>query len=322
MLKNLSTYTPTICAGILGILSSAVYFALDIHYASDVLVGVLYTTVILFGLLARSRRVVLGFAGTSTVLLILAWFLNPPADSGTVGLVNRVLALFVIWAIAGMAYHYLSAQRELEAALRHLAESDPLTQILNRVGIMSELGRRFAEFERYGSIFSVLMIDIDHFKRINDRFGHLAGDQVLRRIANIVRSALREVDRVGRYGGEEFLVVLPGTGLDSAINTAERIRLAIEQIPVRIERERVQVTVSIGAASVEPVRPRSLEAMIEAADRAMYEAKRSGRNRVVPAPRAADARESSAPPSASNAAAGGSVARLAALRRRDERSHP
>ena len=241
--------------------------------------------VVLFGLLARARRMVLAFACTSTVLLILGWTLNPSLDADPVGLINRGLALFVIWAIAGMAYHYLNAQHELEAALRHLAESDPLTQILNRVGIMTELSRRFAEFQRYGSVFSVLMVDVDHFKQVNDRLGHLAGDQVLRRVAGIVRSALREVDSVGRYGGEEFLVVLPGTRLDSAVNTAERIRVAIEQIPIRVDREQVRVTVSIGAMSAEPGGPDTVDQLIGGADRAMYEAKHSGRNRVIPPPK-------------------------------------
>lgn len=287
MLKSLSTNAATICAIVLGVISSAVYFALDVHYTPDVLVGVLYTTVVLFGLLARARRMVLAFACTSTVLIVLGWALNPVTDDSAVGLINRALAMFVIWAIAGMAYHYLNAQHELEAALRHLAESDPLTQILNRVGIMTELGRRFAECKRYGSPFSVLMIDVDHFKQINDRLGHLAGDQVLRRVAGIVRSALREVDSVGRYGGEEFLVVLPGTRLDSAVNTAERIRLAIEQIPIRIERDLVRVTVSIGAMSAGQDGPASVDELIDGADRAMYEAKHSGRNRVVPPPKPA-----------------------------------
>ncbi len=285
MLRYLSFNTATICAVVLGIISSGVYFALDVHYTPDVLVGVLYTTVVLFGLLARARRMVLAFASTSTVLIVLGWLLNPVVDSSSaVGFINRGLALFVIWAIAGMAYHYLNAQHELEAALRHLAESDPLTQILNRVGIMTELGRRFAEFQRYGSLFSVLMIDVDHFKQINDRCGHLAGDQVLRRVAGIVRSALREVDSVGRYGGEEFLVVLPGTRLDSAVNTAERIRIALEQIPIRVEREQVRVTVSIGAATATLDGPKTADALIDGADRAMYEAKHGGRNRVIPPP--------------------------------------
>lgn len=285
MLKSLSTNAATICALALGVLSSGVYFALDVHYTPEVIVSVLYATVVLFGLRARARRMVLAFACTSTLLIALGWMLNPALDETAVGLINRALALFVIWAIAGMAYHYLNVQQELEAALRHLAESDPLTQILNRVGIMTEMGRRYAEFQRYGSVFSVLMVDVDHFKAINDRLGHLAGDHVLRRIAGIIRSALREVDSVGRYGGEEFLVVLPGTRLDSAVNTAERIRLAIEQIPIRVEREQIRVTVSIGAMAAAPGGPANLEALIDGADRAMYDAKHSGRNRVMPPPR-------------------------------------
>jgi diguanylate cyclase (GGDEF)-like protein len=273
------------CALALGIASSAVYFLLDVSLAPQMTVGVLYATVVLFGLLARARSLVLGFACSSTILIALGWALDPVLDQSVAGVVNRGLAVFVIWAIACMAWHYLSAQQELEEALRALAESDPLTEIMNRAGITAELSRRCAEFQRYGSMFAVLMVDVDRFKSINDSLGHLAGDHVLRRVANIIRSALREVDSVGRYGGEEFIVVLPETRLDSAINTAERIRLAIEQVPVRVDRELLKVTVSIGVSAATPGAHSSAEALIEAADRAMYAAKRGGRNRVMPPPR-------------------------------------
>lgn len=285
MLKFSSKNAPVVSALALGVLSSTIYFLLDIHYAPDVLTSVLYATVVLFGLLARRRRIVLGFACTSTVLIVLGWVLNTQADGTATGLINRGLATFVIWAIAGMAYHYLQVQHALESALRHLAESDPLTQILNRVGILGELQRRYAAYQRYGSVFGLLMIDVDHFKGINDRLGHLAGDHVLRRVAGIIRSALREVDSVGRYGGEEFLVILPESRLDNAVNTAERIRLAIEQVPIRVDRELVQVTVSIGAVALTSAEHAGVESLIGAADAAMYEAKRSGRNRVIPPPR-------------------------------------
>jgi len=285
MLKKSALNGAMACAMVLGITSSAVYFLLDVSLAPQMTVGVLYTTVVLFGLLARARSLVLGFACSSTVLIALGWALNPVLDQSLAGGVNRSLAVFVIWSVAGMAWHYLNVQHELEEALRALAESDPLTQIMNRAGITAELNRRYAEFQRYGSMFAVLMVDVDHFKSINDRLGHLAGDHVLRRVANIIRSALREVDSVGRYGGEEFIVVLPETGLDSAINTAERIRLAIEQVPVRVERELVKVTVSIGVSAAAPGGHTSAEGLIEAADREMYEAKRGGRNRVMPPPR-------------------------------------
>ena len=275
------------CALVLGITSSAVYFVLDVSLAPQMSFGVLYATVVLFGLLARARSVVLGYACSSTLLIALGWALNPVLDHSVAGVVNRCLAVFVIWAIACMAWHYLNAQEELEEALRALAESDPLTEIMNRAGITAELSRRCAEFQRYGSVFALLLVDVDRFKSINDSLGHLAGDHVLRRVAHILRSALREVDRVGRYGGEEFIVVLPESRLDSAINTAERIRIAIEQVPIRVDRELLKVTVSIGVAAATPGNHCSAEALIEAADRQMYEAKRSGRNRVMPPPRSA-----------------------------------
>lgn len=287
MLKNLAVDGTTLSALVLGIASSAIYFLLDLSYSPEIMLGVLYATVVLFGLLARARSVVLGFALSSTLLIVLGWMLHPGGDPGAAATVNRGLALFAIWAIAGMAWHNLDAQRRLEAALRELAESDPLTRIMNRAGITAELARRCAEFQRYGTAFAVLVVDVDHFKAVNDRHGHLGGDQVLRRIAEIMRSALREVDSVGRYGGEEFVVVLPGTGLESALSTAERIRLAIEQIPIRHGREQLRVTVSIGASAAAPGCPASVEHLFEAADRAMYQAKQAGRNRVMPRPQAA-----------------------------------
>jgi diguanylate cyclase (GGDEF)-like protein len=285
MLAGIAMNGAMACALVLGIGSSAVYFLLDVSLPPQMSFGVLYATVVLFGLLARARSVVLGYACSSTLLIALGWVLNPVLDHSIAGMVNRGLSLFVIWAIACMAWHYLHAQQELEEALRALAESDPLTEIMNRAGITAELGRRCGEFQRYGSAFAVLLVDIDRFKSINDSLGHLAGDQVLRRVANIIRSALREIDSVGRYGGEEFIVVLPGTRLDSAINTAERIRLAIEQVPVRVDRALLKVTVSIGVAAAAPGEHCGAEALIEAADRQMYGAKRGGRNRVMPAPR-------------------------------------
>jgi diguanylate cyclase (GGDEF)-like protein len=284
MLKPLALDGATLCALLLGLASSAIYFLLDVRYAPDIMLGVLYSTVVLFGLLARARSVVLGFALSSTLLIGLAWLVHPVADQGAASAINRGLALFAIWAIAGMAWHYLGTQRELEDALRELAESDPLTRIMNRAGITAELARRCAEFQRYGTVFAVLLVDVDHFKAVNDRIGHLGGDHVLRRVAEIMRSALREVDSVGRYGGEEFVVVLPGTVLESAVSTAERIRLAIEQVPVRYERELLKVTVSIGVTAAIPGSPASVEQLFEAADRAMYEAKHAGRNRVMPPP--------------------------------------
>jgi diguanylate cyclase (GGDEF)-like protein len=125
------------------------------------------------------------------------------------------------------------------------------------------------------------MIDIDHFKTINDRHGHLAGDAVLMQLAQIFREALRSIDIAGRYGGEEFLVILGQTGIRKAVMTAERIRSAVEQHEFIHQNLRLHVTISAGVAEITPADD-SEKSLIGRADHALYKAKGAGRNRVVP----------------------------------------
>ena len=125
------------------------------------------------------------------------------------------------------------------------------------------------------------MLDIDHFKKANDEHGHLAGDAVLREVAHLLRGALRTVDSVGRYGGEEFLVLLPQTPPDEARRTGERIRQQIGDHVFRVGTRELRVTVSVGVATWESGSPQSAEALIREADQALYRAKEAGRNRVA-----------------------------------------
>jgi diguanylate cyclase (GGDEF)-like protein len=129
------------------------------------------------------------------------------------------------------------------------------------------------------------MIDVDHFKQLNDTYGHLAGDQALRAIAARLRDNLRENDIIGRFGGEEFVVLLPETGLEQALHVAERLRAAIGAQPVPTDEGEVSVSVSIGVASCESARqPLSVEQLLKRADDALYVAKRRGRNQIKVAP--------------------------------------
>jgi diguanylate cyclase (GGDEF)-like protein len=123
------------------------------------------------------------------------------------------------------------------------------------------------------------MVDVDHFKRVNDRYGHLAGDEVLRAIAGTLANSTRSYDQVGRYGGEEFLVVLPGAALKSALGIAERIRLHIEHLTIAFGSAALKLSISIGASSSSESLS-SAAALIQQADQALYLAKRAGRNRV------------------------------------------
>jgi len=173
----------------------------------------------------------------------------------------------------------LRGRREIETALisaRLAVKHDHLTGVLNRVGIEDALTREFARYLRSQEDFSVLMIDIDHFKSINDTHGHLMGDEVLKQLSERMASMLRLEDVLGRFGGEEFLVVAPRCGLKDAAILGERIRNEVAKLP--LVRDFV-VTVSIGIASSE-LTPRDTTALVQEADKAMYRAKQSGRNRV------------------------------------------
>jgi diguanylate cyclase (GGDEF)-like protein len=178
--------------------------------------------------------------------------------------------------------------RERNRELHELSITDSLTGLYNRKHLMEVLTNEVARAERYQRPLALLMIDIDHFKVYNDTSGHLAGDEVLRTIGAIFRGSIRGSDCAGRYGGEEFLIILPETAADEAGRVADRIRsrLAEEDFPARSQT--VKITMSGGIASF-PSHGRSPESLLRSADAALYRAKEGGRNRVVPAASEAEA---------------------------------
>jgi diguanylate cyclase (GGDEF)-like protein len=163
--------------------------------------------------------------------------------------------------------------------LKQVARLDPLTRVNNRRALLEQLEMELQRCRRYHHPFTVLFLDVDHFKVINDRFGHVAGDMVLQRIMQLAGSLTRPPDIVGRYGGEEFAIGLVECDLTGARPIAERIRSAIEQLVLSWEGQRIAVTVSIGLAVLTPDIEK-IERLIDRADRALYEAKASGRNRI------------------------------------------
>jgi two-component system, cell cycle response regulator len=176
--------------------------------------------------------------------------------------------------------HIVMENSRLFDRVQNLAIRDSLTGIFNHRHTVELLSQEVERAGRYLGRVSALMLDVDHFKKINDEHGHLAGDAVLRDVARLLKDALRTVDSVGRYGGEEFLVLLPHTPPEEAFQTAERIRQEIAQHTFRTGRREVQVTVSVGVASL-PSGEGSAEALIREADQALYRAKALGRNRVA-----------------------------------------
>jgi diguanylate cyclase (GGDEF)-like protein len=176
-------------------------------------------------------------------------------------------------------------KKELEhesKQMRHQAEHDGLTGLWNHRVIVDRLGEEMNRSQREGTPLSVILVDVDHFKKINDTFGHLAGDLVLKEISAIFAHSLRPYDCVGRYGGEEFLVILPNCGMESARVRAEQLRVAVQAARVVDGGAVLQVTASFGVASACQSHFEA-EAMIRAVDAALYRAKSAGRNCVVQA---------------------------------------
>lgn len=174
-----------------------------------------------------------------------------------------------------------ASEREAKRKLQDLASRDGLTGVLNRRALEERLFEAFSYQQRRGTSLSIAMLDLDHFKHINDSFGHQAGDEVLRESARRVMAVIREYDSIGRYGGEEFMVILPDTSSEEAAQIAERIRSAIAERPIStLDGSSVPATLSIGLATAEPVFGGHLKQVVEAADAALYRAKRGGRNRV------------------------------------------
>jgi diguanylate cyclase (GGDEF)-like protein len=165
-------------------------------------------------------------------------------------------------------------------ALREQATRDSLTRIWNRHSILDILEKELARASREARPLGLVMFDLDHFKHANDTYGHLAGDSVLRETIARVGSTLRLYDALGRYGGEEFLIVLPGCDAQSSVNQAERTRQLIQSQPVLASGFEIPVTASFGVTTMVPEKPASSQNLIRIADEAMYRAKRLGRNRV------------------------------------------
>ncbi len=163
--------------------------------------------------------------------------------------------------------------------IERLATTDSLTEVYTRRYILTRLEEELRRSKLRKMELSILMIDVDYFKTFNDRYGHLTGDQMLLEIAAIIKLNIREIDIVGRYGGEEFCVLLPDTSTEGAKYVAERIRSAVQTTSIKIYDATVNTTVSIGVACY-PQHGQSLEELMERADWALYRAKKNGRNSV------------------------------------------
>jgi diguanylate cyclase (GGDEF)-like protein len=246
----------------------------------------------MFGMFALPIRKVL-FVGGWAVLsmgLAMAWllFTHNPHVTATVEAGHLLMLALMMPAVAVLAERLRQMRRrlheqkrDLAAALdriQYLATRDALTGLMNRGHLGELLDREVLRHRRCGTRMSVVLLDIDHFKQVNDRFGHGCGDQVLRRFAEEAQRIVRGCDALGRWGGEEFLLLMPETGLDAACVGAERLRKLLQGLVFEAAGQVLNVTLSAGVAQIEGME--SIEMLVERADRALYMAKDQGRNRV------------------------------------------
>jgi diguanylate cyclase (GGDEF)-like protein len=194
----------------------------------------------------------------------------------TTGVITHVcLVIYDVTEVATNRLQLQAANRELQK----LSSTDRLTSLYNRGHWEEALRLEHARHVRYGTSAALVMFDIDHFKRVNDTYGHQCGDRVIQRVADVVREHTRDADIAGRYGGEEFAVLLPDTDKHGGAMFAERLRAAVEALDVMHEGESIRCTISLGVADM--IAPMDdYKTLIERADQALYASKKSGRNRV------------------------------------------
>jgi len=180
-----------------------------------------------------------------------------------------------------LIFHDVTERAALLRSVQELARTDPLSELFNRRHFFERINLELERFRRYGTGFSLVMLDIDHFKTINDTYGHLVGDQVLIQVAEFCRQTMRMVDVLARYGGDEMIFLLPETGPQQALEAAERLREGVEQLAVFVDGQAMPVTISLGATSLVPGEKVSLETLLSRVDRALYASKNQGRNRTT-----------------------------------------
>jgi diguanylate cyclase (GGDEF)-like protein len=251
-----------------------VLFVSDLSTSVEMNESQLYPLALILLYRVRVRYLLQAACALTVLFTVLGYALDPPADIWD-GVTNRVFSIIVVLGTAIC----LTKLSMYERRLLVQSMTDPLTGLLNRRSYLDLSGKEETRARRHGNPFSVLMLDIDHFKKINDTYGHPVGDLAIKALAAVCSSALRPHDILARYGGEEFVLTLPHTPAEGARTVAERIREAVEQTTVSSENGVVRFTVSIGVSTYS--NGESFDHIVERADKALYISKEGGRNRVT-----------------------------------------
>ena len=208
-------------------------------------------------------------------------YLTKPIDAEELQV--RLISAFRVTSLQRQLTEKTQGLERLNELLFEQARKDPLTQLGNRLQLHEDLEMMRGRIERYGHRYSAVLCDIDFFKPYNDHYGHQAGDEVLIKVANVVAEHLRSGDTAYRYGGEEFLIILPEQTLESATVVADRVRRAVEDLAIPHEGKTPpgSLTISAGVAALLPEGDKDIEVLLKDADKALYRAKESGRNLVM-----------------------------------------
>jgi len=247
--------------------------------------AMLFALVSVAAALAYGPRAGLTAAGLATAAFATVLVMDPGLSTyGAEDALRLSIGLGATWMLAFVAIAYAGHQRRTVAQALTLSRTDPLTSLFNRSQLFVTLGQEVSRTRRSDRGFCVLMIDLDGLKAINDGAGHLRGDDVLRALGSVISDSIRTVDSAYRYGGDEFVVLLPETDIVGAFVVAEKIRAGAEEVGMSIDGTQSQTSVSIGLVS-HPEDGLGAEELMVAADRAMYQAKKLGKNQISGNPR-------------------------------------
>jgi diguanylate cyclase (GGDEF)-like protein len=225
-------------------------------------------------------RVTFGLAAVASLGYILA-IATPGSDPLAREVVAKVgINLTALVLLAYVAMVIAREQRRARDAAIRMSTIDPLTGLFNRTFFFAAVDREIARSARSNRGFCVLMMDLDELKGINDRFGHYFGDRVLNGVGDVIRSGVRKIDTAARYGGDEFVVLLPETDPTGAYVLAEKVRIGVTELDISVSGEVLQASISVGVVSF-PDDGRTSDELLISADQAMYASKRSGKNRVM-----------------------------------------
>lgn len=232
----------------------------------------------------KERKLRFTISAISFLLLILCHLYGTnyhilDLNDGILNTLHIITIIIIFFVFTVLFNTFLSEISKKEEKLEHLSKTDYLTKILNRRAFYSKANEMIKLSERYGNEIGLLIFDIDYFKKINDKYGHDTGDLVLVELCKELSKAIRTTDYFGRFGGEEFIILLPDISKDELLNFSEKIRIIVEKIRIKnLDVEDITFTISIGATVL--LKNDNLESLIKRADKAMYEAKNSGRNVV------------------------------------------